>query len=256
MNIPLNTVFNPTVNGPLHLGHVYLIKVNEAEAHSGSGKFTVRFDDTQAYWLDRLSWQDVDTFKRIAVDDLLWLGISVDRYCSQSEMHIEAAKRLAARCHEAGIAVPVDNYGESAFPSVRWNTVQPYPFSPFKTAEKVIMDDMNDVSLKIRGEDLYGEYSAYCLYRHLFRMFQPVQEFVARLQFSKNGDTGDVSKTAANLKVIDLRAQGARPGEIMEALAMACLKNPGLPWRLDNLLPYPVLNLVERNGNQTTETAA
>jgi len=45
-----NTRFNPTISGPLHIGHLYMALVNEAEAHHTGGKFIVRADDTQDYW--------------------------------------------------------------------------------------------------------------------------------------------------------------------------------------------------------------
>ena len=51
-----NTRFNPTISGPLHIGHLYMALVNEAEAHRSGGKFIVRVDDTNRQWSHRLSW--------------------------------------------------------------------------------------------------------------------------------------------------------------------------------------------------------
>ena len=41
----VNTRLNPTLNGTVHLGHLFTLLVNEYYAHSRNGKFFIRFDD-------------------------------------------------------------------------------------------------------------------------------------------------------------------------------------------------------------------
>ena len=41
----IKTRWNPTINGALHVGHLYSMLVNERFAHEQGGKFCVRFDD-------------------------------------------------------------------------------------------------------------------------------------------------------------------------------------------------------------------
>lgn len=237
MNIPINTLFNPSITGALHLGHIFIAKVNECEAHRAGGKFFVRFDDTQPYWMERVGWDKIRAYKGQILAELEWFGIEVDGVSSQSEMQIEAHSRLVARCNEAGMPVPVDRYGDTVFPEVTWNKVHPYPFTPFKTAEKVIMDDMMDITLKIRGEDIYGEFGIYCLYREMFRMFQPRQVFVSRLEFPEGHV---VSKREANCRIEDYMRGGVSRSALLYLLAEACLEVPEKGWYIDNLIKFPV----------------
>lgn len=240
-----NTVFNPTTNGSLHLGHIYMMLVNQHEAHAHGGKFLVRFDDTQAYWNDRMSYVQQTSVKQTIVQDVEYMGIAVDEWHSQSMMQQEAHSRLTAMCHRAGIPVPAGCYVAGHLPEVPRDPFLHYPFTPFITAEKAVMDDMNSVSLKIRGEDLLGEFSLYSYFREAFGMYQPRQVFLPRLRFSMDGDTGDISKTDANMQVQDLRRRAGPygSGPILLALAKACLIDPHGPWALDNLTPLPVLQL-------------
>ena len=46
------TRFNPTANGPLHVGHIYSALINETLA-GPAGKFIVRIDYNCRYWWQR-----------------------------------------------------------------------------------------------------------------------------------------------------------------------------------------------------------
>ena len=50
----MNTRFNPTANGRLYLGHLYIILLNKQAVEDNGGKFICRFDDDQDYWIERL----------------------------------------------------------------------------------------------------------------------------------------------------------------------------------------------------------
>src|SRR5512146_1772213 len=86
----MNTRFNPTPCGNLHLGHVVVCLVNEYQAHQlNHGKFIVRFDDNQEWWRMKLSQNGLDTYRDNMTRDIEWLEIPVDAWTCQYEMRDE-----------------------------------------------------------------------------------------------------------------------------------------------------------------------
>ncbi len=240
MQIPVITRFNPTVNGPLHLGHVYSILVNQAHAaQHPNGQFIVRFDDDQVIWNDTLDWRQIATYRQQMRADIEWLGIPVHGWFSQRDMHYHALKLLTLRCHEAGIPVPTDANCERYFPDYHGTSIQMYPYTPYKTAIKVIMDSMLGVSLLIRGEDLLGEHSLYCYFCDIFELYSPAHIYLPRLRVGPNN--AEISKTLGNLTLANLRQQGYSPSQVFDLLADACLVMPGTPWLVEHIKSAPHL---------------
>jgi hypothetical protein len=158
--IAYNTRFCPTVSGnDLHVGHLYTALVNEREAHHSGGKFIVRIDDTQEYWIQKFGRKLVDQFiteYRNELDKFL----SIDTWELQSSM-----------------PKPEQIYNLSPYPYLlelkpRWIHDQlvewlpdpdmvMYPYTARYTLEKVIWDVYENVNWLIRGEDLVTETSLY-----------------------------------------------------------------------------------------------
>lgn len=224
-----NTRFNPTTNGYLHLGHLYMALVNQAEAHASGGVFGVRFDDDQVYW----NWKYGDRvreFKEQMIVDLATFGINPAYWHSQMEMEQEAKDLLhnQFRAHVTAQAF-APNRGAA---EVRGMTC--YPYVEEITAHKVIFDFIDGCTWIIRGMDLLTED---CLYRHLCERFTipiPRLTYIPRLLFA--GD--EVSKTAGNFKLKDYHH---RAGEVLERLAEDCLIDPAQGWRVENVKDKPIL---------------
>ena len=115
--IPLNTRFNPTTNGYLHVGHLYLVLLNAAYATESGGKFQVRFDDNMAVWVARLGERGLDRYAEAARRDIEWCGVQVDEWMSQRALEGEAPSTPSSTTE------PVVRPSEGTRPSTR--TVAP-----------------------------------------------------------------------------------------------------------------------------------
>lgn len=228
-----NTRFCPTLNGYLHLGHLYNILVNQAEARRSGGTFGIRFDDNQVYWNWLNGSNALDDYKWQMRDDLEWLGIEPDYWHSQSEMLPQAIELMRAV-----------GYCPKEQPFCNYQAVEVYgladPFYPYTevlTAEKVVFDFMDGVNWAIRGMDLITED---CLYRYFVERFglRTVRmTYIPRLQF--DGDT--VSKTTGNYKIKNFRKAGLTPEELISMLEIDCLLDITAGWFIENIRPQPVL---------------
>lgn len=238
MTTPMyNTVFNPTTNGELHIGHLYMILVNEYEAHKGGGKFVVRYDDNQFKW--HAVEQTNKDHKAIIEDQMDWLGIKVDEYTSQLETEIEVDKMLYYL-----------NKGSLQVQEMKTNIVQvphiinptnhdPYPYVPWLTARKVVEDFLDEITLKIRGDDLISEYALYSYFCDLWGLPQPVQWFLPRLFTNSGEQLASVSKTKGNWKLSTIRQKGFDADYLKTSLKQYCLIDPNKEWTVDNIQPNP-----------------
>ena len=227
-----NTRFNPTINGPLHLGHLYVLLINFFEARNSGGKFILRFDDTQLGWNYRLGPVKVANFKAGLVHDLDWLGIQPDLYESQAERMEEVERLMRDIFH-------YDPAPEQYAPDFSSATLAGcihhfYPYTDRLTSEKVIFDMLDGITWLIRGMDLITEDCLYIHYCHKFNISIPRRDYVPRLYCGK-----DISKTAGQFKLEDYRRQGYSPDELLAQLALDCLDKPG--WQFDHIKPVPTL---------------
>jgi glutamyl/glutaminyl-tRNA synthetase len=233
-----NTRFNPTVNGYLHIGHLYNILVNQAEARRSGGTFGVRFDDNQAYWNWVNGCAALDGYRWSMRDDFEWLGIVPDYWHSQAEMLPQAIElmRSVGYCPKDQ---PFCNYQTVEVVGI---TGPFYPYAEVLTSEKVVFDFMDGITWAIRGVDLITED---CLYRHFVNVLglRNVRlTYIPRLIFD-----GDVlSKTAGCYKIRDFRTAGIDPLELENNLASDCLINKfdgnrDEVWRIDNIKSRPTL---------------
>jgi glutamyl/glutaminyl-tRNA synthetase len=229
-----NTRFNPTLNGYLHLGHLYNILVNHAEAQATGGKFHVRFDDNQRSWNWRLGKQKIAHYKFETMRDFDWIGIE-PAFISQAENEHMVAELMRT---EFGYEADPEDFTAPFGAEVIGMPFEFYPVADKLTSEKVVMDYLEGVNLVIRGIDLLTEDCLYRYFTRLFRIPQPRMVYIPRLTFD---GSGIVSKTEGNYKLKSYRDKGIAAREIIERLALDCQKVPGLGWRLDNIKPSPVL---------------
>jgi glutamyl/glutaminyl-tRNA synthetase len=231
------TRFSPTVNGNLHLGHIYTILVNEGFAHNNGGKFYVRFDDTsQAITLEMEHQEHTDKIIDSHKETIEWLGIEVDGWQTQSKMLKDIHEKMSK----------YDCIHPNPYPHTLPTFVKmmgmgwiPYPYAPFETPERVIMDNVLGVTDVIRGEEFSTEYSLYRFYCDLFDYPYPKFIFLPRLM----NMFGDVSKTNKSYTIIEMRAEGYSPNDIKTILRKACLVAIGDDWLIHNLKPNPRVNI-------------
>lgn len=230
------TRFSPTVNGRLHLGHAMTLLINEYFAHSRGGKFFVRFDDEISYGLSH------DTIKAIMLsqsDDIDWLvGDRVDNWISQVTILPDVRKKLDALGYEFMQEVPLGKHKLPYFPRMGTSWI-PYPYVVQQIAERVVMDNMENVTHLIRGDDFATEYSLYCYFCERFCFAIPEFIFLPRL----SSLYGDISKTNGGYKVSDFRTKGFSPEQLDEMLRNACLYYPNNGWEIYNIKPNPVLKI-------------
>jgi glutamyl/glutaminyl-tRNA synthetase len=214
------------VNGALHLGHAYVALLNEALAHASGGQFLVRF-------VDRGGTPQIARLVESQRADLLWLGLTVDGWALESSMLPVVNERLTT------LGVTVQE--EAVYPHVPRlllpGRLIAYPYTPTYTAQKVLMDEWQGVTLLVRGLDLVTEYSLYTHYCRQFGVPEPEHVYVPRLLSYQ----GDITKTNGGYKIAELRANGYTPQDVRAMLAKACLHIPPNGWTLDNLREEPRL---------------
>jgi glutamyl/glutaminyl-tRNA synthetase len=243
---PINTRFNPTTNGNLHVAHLYMCLVNEAEAHSTGGKFWVRFDDNQPELNATDSMREenpnpgyTEQIKAKMKDDLEWFGLNVDRWASQEELE-PRVKQFMNRLNGGPLTVR-QQWCSHENPICQWtNYDTTYPYVPWFTAEKVICDYLENINVLIRGEDLLNEFSLYRYFTDLWTLYPVQQVFLARLVMATGEQLADVSKHHGNDSIQEYRQKGWTAEALREKLAEACLIDPKGPWLINNVKPRPV----------------
>jgi len=227
-----STRLNTSVNGPLHLGHIYTGLINESVAHETGGKFIVRWDDSHPIRLVTLGRAKTELILKGQRDDLEWLGFEPDKWIKQSDIIDEVHEYLSKRAD-----VLLDKNPPEVIPELIGNDILLYPLTPMLTAEKVVMDWMEGVNLLIRGIDLLSEYSLYQYYCERFGLPRPKHIYLPRLRWKD----GDMSKTGGAQTVFDLRRDGYTPQEVLDMVGIACLRNTPNGWTFQNLKSEPRL---------------
>ena len=96
------------------------------------------------------------------------------------------------------------------------------------------------MNLLIRGIDLITEFSLYEHYIEEFELPFPRHVYLPRLTLGGNGEISDISKTAGNNSIKQLREYGITPLQIIDSLKRSCLKDPEGDWSIDNVKANPV----------------
>ena len=183
--------FNPTANGPLHVGHIYNALVNQAIAD----KFILRFDDSQRIWRNRLGAVAMEQYAAGQLRDLLWMGIRPDAVIYQSKMESAVLQELAHCPHWRAV---YDHENEPVIVSSprieAWGTDFPI------TAEKIVLDYMQGVTVMVRGLELLQENALYLYLCGIFGYPQPKMVYIPRLMQQDGTELTNISKTAGNWK--------------------------------------------------------
>jgi hypothetical protein len=237
------TRLSPTINGYMHLGHAYMALVNQTYAQERGWQFNVRFDNNQHQNAAIHGMAGLARIRTAWEEDLAWLGISVDHYSSDQELH-RTAFCLCERRHP-GLLKPGFNALTDELDFAVGAAY--YPYAPEITALKVVMDHLQDVQILIRGDDLLTEYALYRYFEDLLYYPRPIpQLFIPRLKLQAGSElksaahATEISKTVGNFSLRKMREQGFTPGEIRYILASSCLLDPSVGWILANLKPQPI----------------
>jgi glutamyl/glutaminyl-tRNA synthetase len=236
----MNTRFNPTTNGRLHLGHLYLILLNRQAAEDNGGKFICRFDDVQDYWIERLGREQLYRNSEHIMEDLEWMKIRVT-YSWQSQ-ESEKNEKLIQSLGELSRQIPSAGEDERHIAHIV-NQERPYPYVPYLTAIKVAQDYWEEINPLIRGEDLATEFSLYCYFCEALGFPTPKMYFVPKLLQASGEDLTDMSKTAGDHKIADYRKAGYQPSDLIEILSRSCLEVPQLGWSIRNVKKHPILTI-------------
>ena len=243
---PSYTRFCPTTNGALHIGHLYMILVNEAEAHANKGKFTIRFDDNQEVYDFGVSWtgarmtpEEIDECKNAMMKDIFWLNIQVDGWSSQRDQEKRVGEFLR-HLNKGDLSVR-KCYTSQTNPEIHWTGFDTaYPYVPWLTAEKVLYDYLDGCNLIIRGEDLLDEWALYIYFADLWGLPIPRQVFLKRLKLEGGEELLDISKTRGVGTIKEYRDKGWTPEKLLMMLAESCLIDPNKPWLISNCKVDPL----------------
>lgn len=253
-----NTRFCPTTNSLLHIGHLYVAKVNQTEAYLNGAKFFVRFDDDQQYWND-FRKVDAEKIKNESKKDFEWAGLPVDEYFSEKEMKDSTDELLKKFKYKkfntlsyglTHIYLPEmpDSLNAGRLPDKALADKSVYPFVPDLTAIKVVNDCLNDVRLLIRGMDLITEFSLYNYYCMAWDLIVPKQVFLPKLQLMENKDSiSSISKTLGNFSIKSFRDKGFKAEDLWNVLAEACLVDPNGSWTVNNIKNMPIVEHKDLN---------
>jgi len=193
-----NTRFNPTISGPLHIGHLYIALVNATEAHCSGGNFIIRVDDTQPIWCHRFDQPLRDQYYA-QYQEQMGRFMKVDTWHLQSQM--PEAKDLMG---ERGIAIleslPKPHwYGTFTVMWAAHTDQLVWQYSPYLTAEKTIWDFWEGVNLLIRGDDLLTESNMYEHFVELFGLPRIPQVYIPRLMSPVADEVRTVDKIQEGL---------------------------------------------------------
>jgi glutamyl/glutaminyl-tRNA synthetase len=226
------TRFNPSANGPLHLGHAYMALVNEAYARECGGRFIVRFDDSHPLYIRTLGQDRIDRLVGEQQTDLEWLGINADVYIRQKDIVAEIEEQIEFGKWRV--------FKEESLPWVADDTFfLSYPFTSQLTIEKVLMDNKEHITHLIRGVDLLSEFSLYQYCCLCLDLPLPRHIYLPRLKWQR----GNMSKSTGARFIGEMRSAGYTPEEVRGMLESSCLHNPAFGWSIENIKPEPVWGL-------------
>lgn len=233
-----NTRFNPTISGPLHIGHLYLALVNATEAHYTGGKFIVRADDTHDLWNHWIKKDERDLYWK-DYQEQLGLFMDVDVWERASEM-------LTPR------EIIGDNPHLECLPRQAWGNMQKiewrveanmrvFNYDFRDVIEKVIWDYHQKVNLLIRGEDLITEAQLYEHVTYILGLPAMRQIYLPKLMASTQQDDIRTSISKSE-RVYSLEKQIPEFGVegTLSLLRKACLIDPQGEFLAANIKPNPI----------------
>lgn len=224
----VTTRFCPSLNGSLHLGHLWMILLNWKWAKQEEGRFILRFDDlAPAYLGEDTSRQDA--YRSEALELLRAAGIEPDLVTNLSE-------------HEQH-DLPKSVGGQNLWlrpPSLEgWDNV---PCSPALVAARVAADIAEGVTHVIRGEELSPELQFYEFLNHQMNGGDRRLIYVPRLRVRIDGEVTTISKTYGNLQLRDLFGMRSPEWWTHQVLAVG-FHDPSQRVDRYNINPDPVIDI-------------
>lgn len=233
----LNTRISPTPNGELHIGHYLTALVNEYEAHSSGGQFILSFDDNQEIWNLRQTSSETSRIERETVRTLTKLGLEFDKITSDLSLLPEINRYKEALGASALLPMRPQVMVSHPLDWANHNVVM-YPYLPYLTMEKVIVDFINGINLLIRGEDLMNEYCLYNYFCDYLRLPIPDHIYISRLKLH-NGL--EISKTGNFPSLQKMLNKGWTTYGIKDLLRESALINPNGKFEAKNIKADPRL---------------
>lgn len=226
----MNTRFSPSLNGSLHLGHLWMAWVNRTWAKRHGGKFILRFDDLAP----KFAGEDVSRMGGYAreAEDLLWAAGLVPDEVSFLSAYEDGLERYPIRV-------------ESRNRWLRGPHLEGHidvPCLPYLVAARVQADIREEIGVVIRGEELLQELQLYeCLNVELGGQSRELV-YLPRLRVRSGGVVTTISKTYGNLQLRDLFEREA-PEVWMERARKAGLLNPEEELTWENVNPEPIVEV-------------
>jgi glutamyl/glutaminyl-tRNA synthetase len=224
----MTTRFSPSLNGSLHLGHLWMAWLNHAWARQENGRFILRFDDLAPRYAGEDTSRQAD-FSTEGEELLRRVGILPDAVTYLSE---QEQKDFPA--HVGG-----QNYWFRAPSLEGWNNVG---CSPTLVAARVASDIADGVTDVIRGEELTPELQLYEFINYQLGGTPRRLLYLPRLRVCVKGELTTISKTYGNLQLRDLFTQ-AEPSYWIDCVRKAGLHNINAPISLENLSHDPIVML-------------
>ena len=245
MKYKYNTRFNPTISGPLHLGHLYISLVNATEAHCNNGEFIVRLDDTQAIWNHRFDKKLREQYNN-EYQEQLSRFLKIDTWHRQSQM--PSAEEIMG---DNPILKALPNPSWYGTITAQWRALHGqvlWQYSSYLTAEKVIWDFWESVNLLIRGDDLITEANLYDYFVEEIGLPRIQQVYISRLMSEDRKNTVSevdilrhgISKTFGAYK-LETQINEFGVEKTLELLKKSCLIDPDGEFLVENIKSNPVI---------------
>ena len=230
----INSRFCPTLNGPIHLGHLYMTLVNAYEAQKTKGKFILRLDDTQPQWIRKVG---TDGVKRLSIEYVQQLScfVSIDQVIAQSALQWDSTVGYIPDFLSRA------SYCSEQYPEwVSEPSLIMFPLNPLLTYQKVIWDCAEGVNWLIRGEELVTEFSLYTYFAELLGYPRVKHSYIPRLRSGEQYELSEVSKTEGTFQ-LEKQLENFSVESILEGLRESCLIDPKKEFSVDNIKQCPML---------------
>lgn len=226
----MNTRFSPSLNGSLHVGHLWMAWLNWAWAKESGGRFVLRFDDLAP---------------ACAGEDMARAG----DWASEGQHLLELAGIVPDSVSYVSAyqvpGYPMDAGGRNRWlrpPSLEgWDNVGCHPAL---VAARVNADIREGIDAVIRGEELAPELQLYEYLNHALGAAPRQMIYLPRLRVRVDGHLTTISKTYGNLQLRDLYALD-EPAAWVARVRQTGLLDPNAPVGLANVNPDPILEFAE-----------
>lgn len=239
----MTTLFAPTPNHDIHVGHVWVAWLNWHHARAAGGEFVVLWDDTTyEFGIAWSSGYSFDRGVREVREQLQWLGMAPDRECRSSDnhaAHVEACERLGIRLPQLIGLEPYHLHKPVGVQTPETSALHHrMPYCPGLTVCYVVDDHIAGAQEYYTGDDFLDER---LLYEHIaFRLgwVPPRREYVRTI--TRGASRGKESKTDGAYTIPQLRDAGYEPWQIISTLR-ECERRSRLAGLAHIVVPYGYL---------------